>query len=268
MSMAGLIPVTPSMAQSVPVGVQHHLHQMAGSLADCVPLQQLCSYRETGSDQHHVVAVEKVAGARSPSSSQFVDLLGYFSVGECVAGNEDKISSYAQCAVDMLRSQNSILFSHANSAIYNSLSQLVDFPGYYLESDPCLVCNNPEVSFTNMKLSSLKVDTKYTTSTQIVKLTGSHSISKILLRIGDLKRQKMVRTNNNRTVQAVVELKNRPTMWHLAKKITLTSGQTDLKIEFPLPIVACNIMIEYSDFYENIQVCYELRIVSCFNYFY
>ena len=60
---------------------------------------------------------------------------------------------------------------------------------------------------------------------------------------------------NNRTVQAVVELKNKPTMWHLAKKITLTSGQTDLKIEFPLPIVACNIMIEYSDFYENIQVC-------------
>ena len=35
---------------------------------------------------------------------------------------------------------------------------------------------------------------------------------------------------NNRTVQAVVELKNKPTMWHLAKKITLTSGQTDLKI--------------------------------------
>ena len=32
------------------------------------------------------------------------------------------------------------------------------------------------------------------------------------------------------------------------KKITLDSGQTDLKIEFPLPIVACNIMIEYSEY--------------------
>jgi E3 ubiquitin-protein ligase UBR4 len=52
----------------------------------------------------------------------------------------------------------------------------------------------------------------------------------------------------------VVELKNKPTMWHLAKKITLTTDQTNLKIEFPLPIVACNIMIEYSDFYKNIQV--------------
>merc|ERR1719319_1256667 len=42
-------------------------------------------------------------------------------------------------------------------------------------------------------------------------------------------------------------------MWHLAKRVTLTAGQTDLKVEFPLPIVACNIMVEYSDFYENIQ---------------
>ena len=27
------------------------------------------------------------------------------------------------------------------------LQGLVDFDGYYLESDPCLVCNNPEVPF-------------------------------------------------------------------------------------------------------------------------
>jgi E3 ubiquitin-protein ligase UBR4 len=51
-----------------------------------------------------------------------------------------------------------------------------------LESDPCLVCNNPEVPYSSLKLSTLKVDTKYTTTTQIVKLTGSHSITKISLR--------------------------------------------------------------------------------------
>ena len=85
-------------------------------------------------------------------AAQFVDLLGYFSVGECRAGNEGKISDYASAAVSMLMSQNKILSTHANSAIYTSLSQLVDFTGYYLESDPCLVCNNPEVSFSNLKL--------------------------------------------------------------------------------------------------------------------
>lgn len=57
-----------------------------------------------------------------------------------------------------------------------------------------------------------------------------------------------------RSVQAVVELKNKPALWHKAKKVTLQSSQTEVKIEFPLPIIACNLMIEYADFYENIQV--------------
>lgn len=33
-------------------------------------------------------------------------------------------------------------------SLFNSqLTGLVDFDGYYLESDPCLVCNNPEVPY-------------------------------------------------------------------------------------------------------------------------
>lgn len=46
-------------------------------------------------------------------------------------------------------------------------------------------------------------------------------------------------------------------MWHKAKKVTLATGQTEVKMEFPLPIVACNLMIEYADFYENIQASSE-----------
>lgn len=106
-----------------------------------------------------------------------------------------------------------------------------------------------------------QIDSKFTTTTQFVKLVGSHTISKIILRIGDLKRTKMVRTiniyYNNRSVQAVVELKNKFTVWHKAKKVSLISGQTEVKMEFPLPIVACNLMIEYADFYENIQATSE-----------
>lgn len=67
--------------------------------------------------------------------------------------------------------------------------------------------------YQNIKLSSIKVDTRYTTTQQVVKLIGSHTISKVTVKIGDLKRTKMVRTinlyYNNRTVQAIVELKNK-----------------------------------------------------------
>lgn len=191
-------------------------------------------------------------------AAQFVDLLGYFTLN---MPQQEKDKDYIEKALDVLHQQNQLLMNHPNSNIYNSLQGLVEFDGYFLESEPCLVCNNPEVPYTNIKLSAIKVDSRFTTTTQIVKLIGSHTISKITLRIGDLKRNKMVHTlniyYNNRSVQSVVELKNRPSIWNKAKKCTLAAGQTELKIEFPLPIVACNLMIEYADFYENIQASSE-----------
>lgn len=195
-------------------------------------------------------------------ASQFVDLLGYFSL-KYFQTNLDvpQVTDYVEKAVSILTAQNQLLAHHPNANLYAHMSQFVELDGYYLESEPCLVCNNPEVSFTSIKLSSLKVDSKFTTTTVIVKLLGSHTISRITVRIGDLKRTKMVRTiniyYNNRNVQAVVELKNKPALWHKAKKVSVLSGQTEVKIEFPLPIVACNLMVEYVDFYENIQASSE-----------
>ncbi|KAJ8734252.1 hypothetical protein PYW07_014803 [Mythimna separata] len=150
-----------------------------------------------------------------------------------------------------------LLSSHGNAALYAALGSYVELDGYYLESEPCLVCNNPEVPMATIKLPTIKIDSKFTTTTQIVKLVNSHMISRINLRISDIKRSKMVRTinfyYNNRTVQAVQELKNRPGMWHKAKRVQLQSGQSEVRVDFPLPIVACNLMMEYADFYENQQ---------------
>ncbi|XP_076674868.1 E3 ubiquitin-protein ligase-like protein poe isoform X2 [Andrena cerasifolii] len=192
-------------------------------------------------------------------AAQFVDLLGYFSLKTPHASK--KMHCHMEEAVAVLRAQNQLLARHPNANLYANLAQFVELDGYYLESEPCLVCNNPEVPMSTIKLSSIKVDSKFTTTTQIVKLVGSHTIGRITLRIGDLKRTKMVRTiniyYNNRSVQAVVELKNKPALWHKAKKITLAQGQTEIKMEFPLPIIACNLMIEYADFYENIQASSE-----------
>lgn len=184
-------------------------------------------------------------------TAQFVDILGYLTLS-----TKSVVEYYTGKVVEVLQQQNELLAKHPNAPIYTTLEQVLQVNGYYLESEPCLVCNNPEVQMTNVKLPSIKSDSKFTTTTMIVKLVQSHTISKIILRISDLKRTKMVRTinifYNNRTVQAVVELKNRPAMWHKARSVTLQSGQTEVKIDFPLPITACNLMIEYADFYETV----------------
>ncbi|KAJ8017247.1 hypothetical protein DPEC_G00015820 [Dallia pectoralis] len=221
-------------------------------------------YRNSSKSQQELLldltwAIWPELPAYGRKAAQFVDLLGYFSLK--TPQTEKKLKEYSQKAVEILRTQNHILTNHPNSNIYSTLSGLVEFDGFYLESDPCLVCNNPEVPFSNIKLSSIKVDTRYTTTQQVVKLIGSHTVGKVTVKIGDLKRTKMVRTinlyYNNRTVQAIVELKNKPARWHKAKKVQLTPGQTEVKIDLPLPIVASNLMIEFSDFYENYQASSE-----------
>ncbi|KAI8429559.1 hypothetical protein MSG28_000181 [Choristoneura fumiferana] len=186
-------------------------------------------------------------------AAQFVDLLGYFTLKTSDIDTEKYVGS----AVDLLKVQNQLLSTHGNASLYAALGAYVELDGYYLESEPCLVCNNPEVAMSTIKLPTIKIDSKFTTTTQIVKLVNSHMISRISLRIGDIKRSKMVRSinfyYNNRTVQAVQELKNKPGMWHKAKRVQLQSGQSEVRVDFPLPIVACNLMMEYADFYENQQ---------------
>lgn len=187
-------------------------------------------------------------------TAQFVDILGYLTLS--TKGLAERLPEFTEKAVEVLRQQNDLLSKHPNASIYTALEQILQMNGYYLESEPCLVCNNPEVPMANIKLPSIKSDSKFTTCTMIVKLVQCHTISKLIVRIADLKRAKMVRTiniyYNNRTVQAVVELKNKPAMWHKARTVTLQSAQTEVKVDFPLPITACNLMIEYADFYETV----------------
>uniref|UniRef100_A0A182SZU9 E3 ubiquitin-protein ligase UBR4-like domain-containing protein n=1 Tax=Anopheles maculatus TaxID=74869 RepID=A0A182SZU9_9DIPT len=219
------------------------------------------AFYENSSDTHKETLLQclwslwPLLPAYGKRTAQFVDLLGFLTLN--TRSLIDKLPDYTAQAVSVLRQQNELLSKHPNAPIYTALGQVLELEGFYLESEPCLVCNNPELPFSNIKLSTIKVDSKFTTTTTIVKLVQSHTISKIVLRIADLKRAKMVRTiniyYNNRTVQAVVELKNRPLMWHKARKVTLQSGQTDVKIDFSLPITACNLMIEYADFYETVS---------------
>lgn len=174
-----------------------------------------------------------VYGKRTP---QFIDLIGFFTLNtkSVVHLLPEKISK----AVKLLREQNEYVAKHPSASLYTSLAQVLDLDGFYLESEPCLICNSVDQSFNIIKLTSIKMDSKFTTNSNIIKLVNSHIISKIILRIGDLKRTKMVRTinvyYNSRNVQAVVELKNRPSMWHKAKSITLQSGQTDVSCLFYL----------------------------------
>ena len=193
-------------------------------------------------------------------AAQFVDLLGYFTIK--TPGLESSLPGYVDRAVALLKEENQLIVRHPNTVLYNALASLVHLDGYYLERDPCLACSTLEVPFSAVKLTTLKADVRFTTSTHIIKLVGSHVVNRFALRITDIKRTKMVRTiniyYNNRPVQAAVELKNRPGVWLKAKKLSLTPGQAEVKVDLPLPITCCNLKIEFAAFYENLHASSEM----------
>ncbi|KAL2499836.1 Auxin transport protein BIG [Abeliophyllum distichum] len=162
-----------------------------------------------------------------------------------------------KCIFETLHSQNELLANHPNSRIYNTLSGLVEFDGYYLESEPCVACSSPEVPYSRMKLESLKSETKFTDNRIIVKCTGSYTIQSVTMNVHDARKSKSVKVlnlyYNNRPVADLSELKNNWSLWKRAKVCHLAFNQTELKVEFPIPITACNFMIELDSFYENLQ---------------
>ncbi|XP_020540052.1 auxin transport protein BIG isoform X2 [Jatropha curcas] len=162
-----------------------------------------------------------------------------------------------RCIFETLHSQNELIANHPNSRIYNTLSGLVEFDGYYLESEPCVACSSPEVPYSKMKLESLKSETKFTDNRILVKCTGSYTIQTVTMNVHDARKSKSVKVlnlyYNNRPVADLSELKNNWSLWKRAKSCHLAFNQTELKVEFPIPITACNFMIELDSFYENLQ---------------
>ncbi|KAM0923258.1 hypothetical protein ACQ4PT_005659 [Festuca glaucescens] len=180
--------------------------------------------------------------------------------------NKCLTSDVIRCIFDTLHSQNELLANHPNSRIYNTLSCLVEFDGYYLESEPCVTCSCPDVPYSRMKLESLKSETKFTDNRIIVKCTGSFTIQSVTMNVYDARKSKSVKVlnlyYNNRPVTDLSELKNNWSLWKRAKSCHLTFNQTELKVEFPIPITACNFMIELDSFYENLQAS-SLESLQC-----
>ncbi|KAG6555165.1 hypothetical protein Mapa_003204 [Marchantia paleacea] len=165
-----------------------------------------------------------------------------------------------------LCAQNELLANHPNSRIYTTLASLVEFDGYYLESEPCLACSSPEVPYARMKLDNLKSETKFTDNRILVKCVGSHTIQSVTMNVHDARRSKSVKVlnlyYNNRAVADLSELKNNWLLWKRARSCQLAFNQTELKVDFPIPITACNFMIELDSFYENLQAS-SLESLQC-----
>ncbi|KAL2241605.1 UNVERIFIED_CONTAM: Auxin transport protein BIG, partial [Sesamum indicum] len=236
-------------AKSVLLGAWHHGKQLFKETMLSVLLQKVKHLPLYG--QNVVEYTELITCLLGKSPDSGLKQQNNEIVDKCLT------SDVIKCIFETLHSQNELLANHPNSRIYNTLSGLVEFDGYYLESEPCVACSSPEVPYSRMKLESLKSETKFTDNRIIVKCTGSYTIQSVTMNVHDARKSKSVKVlnlyYNNRPVSDLSELKNNWSLWKRAKICHLAFNQTELKVDFPIPITACNFMIELDSFYENLQ---------------
>lgn len=180
------------------------------------------------------------------NAAEFMDLVGYFMAEVSKEGTRE-IENLITIIADTMKQQNLFLATHPNSQLYRSLQKYVEFDGYYLESKPCLVCNDPEQPWFIARLDNLKLETKFTDSTQVIKFNNSYLIQSISLIISDVKKAKMLSGlniyYNNKPNADIGELKNNWNLWKKAKSVHLSPNQTQLTAEFSIPVSASNLLI-------------------------
>ncbi|EFA82601.1 hypothetical protein PPL_04293 [Heterostelium album PN500] len=191
------------------------------------------------------------------NSNEFMELLTYF-INEIDSNKwKDQYNEFADKFVKSFKTQNNVICNHPNSQIYNSLGTILELDGYYLESEPCLVCNNPEVQYQTYRLDTLKQEVKFTESAQLIKFNGVYSIQKLTINISDIKKARMIKTinlyYNNKIISDIGELKGKFQQWKKLKQIHFTPNQNEKTVKFQIPIAATNFMIEYFDFHDNLQ---------------
>jgi hypothetical protein len=100
---------------------------------------------------------------------------------------------------------------------------------YYLESEPCLICNKAEVPFAEHKLEVLKGEAKFTDSAQLVKLLCAQTIRRITVSISHARRLRVVKAihfyYNNKPVADITSLKGRWQLWKKTASVELAPDQ-------------------------------------------
>lgn len=107
------------------------------------------------------------------NSAEYIELLG-FIISDM--NHKRYTNDFLLILKDTLSKENDLLMKHDNSYLYKSLNKYIELNGYYIENEPCLVCNDPEIPYQHVELNTLKSEIRYTATTQISMLVTSYTV--------------------------------------------------------------------------------------------
>ncbi|VDK44653.1 unnamed protein product [Anisakis simplex] len=186
-------------------------------------------------------------------AAQLVDIIASYAPRFCTM---DELASIYANVVQTMEEAITKLETQDRSVLITKLKKIIGTPDFAVfNGTACLICSRPEVHMDFIKLSAIKLDSRFTTSAQMIKLMGHFEVSRVVIHLTDIKRSKMikhVRLNYcNKELESAVDLKNRPELWEKAADVEVSPGETEIAINLIIPIVTCNIVLEMIEFYET-----------------
>ncbi|VDM95152.1 unnamed protein product [Thelazia callipaeda] len=184
---------------------------------------------------------------------QLVDLLScylprFLSKDELIAVYKEAVKTIDSALCILETSRDSIVFKKLQQSI-GTLDISV------LSKSPCLICSDSNRPMEQLKLSAIKLDSRFTTSAQMIKLMGHFEVLRITIRFSEIKRSKMVKRFKfyccNKELESAVDLKNRPELWEKAADVEVNQGDTEIDVQLPIPVATCNIVLEMAEFYDT-----------------
>ncbi|KAK6106256.1 E3 ubiquitin-protein ligase UBR4 family protein [Brugia pahangi] len=186
-------------------------------------------------------------------AAQLVDLLSCYLPR--FLSKDELITVYKE-AVATINSALYTLEKSRSSVIFEKLCEFIGSPDIsVLSKSPCLICSDSDHPMEQLKLSAIKLDSRFTTSAQMIKLMGHFEVSRIIIRLSEIKRTKMVKRFRfyycNKILESAIDLKNRPELWEKAADVKVNQGDTEIDVQLPIPVVTCNVVLEMAEFYDT-----------------
>uniref|UniRef100_A0A0K0D9G1 UBR-type domain-containing protein n=1 Tax=Angiostrongylus cantonensis TaxID=6313 RepID=A0A0K0D9G1_ANGCA len=126
-----------------------------------------------------------------------------------------------------------------------------------MDTSPCLVCFSRKVPHTTIKLNSIKQEARFSANAMMLKLTCHYEISKVIIKLTDIKRILMASAKMCCTyiclIESAVELKTCPDLWQRASTCSVTANDTEVVLHLAIPVVTASLVIQFSELTESRQ---------------
>ncbi|VDL65734.1 unnamed protein product, partial [Nippostrongylus brasiliensis] len=182
-------------------------------------------------------------------------------LGDHAAQLADILSTYASrlfSSAEMQSVCDAEIEKEGHAGWYRQMTGLgLGWKTMLMDTNPCLVCFSRKDVAETIKLNSIKQEARFAANAMMLKLTCHYEISKVIIKLTDVKRNKMIKRVNlfycPKTVESAVELKTCPELWQRASTCSVSANDTEVVLPLAIPVVTASLVIQFSELTESRQ---------------